>query len=127
MAREAGIQQRLAANLAMENSNGNAPYSLPRDAPVRTSGNHIGDALFTPLRRPFHFLDFLEGALTQLPVVNVDEPLIAGAENDGIVATPAMRIRVRKPASRADQSASLSEQLDDGCIRIENPLAFVLR
>src|SRR5947209_3830655 len=56
------IIQRLIASRTREHRDGHTPDSLPRDAPIRTRLNHIGNALFTPGRVPLHLLDLFERA-----------------------------------------------------------------
>ena len=82
------------------------------------------NALFAPLRLPFHFGDFRERVLAQIVVIEADEPLLGGAENHRIVAAPAVRIAVRE-FSFADEHAALLQQLDDDRIRLEYGLALV--
>ena len=60
-----GIEQRLAALLAQEHGDGNAPDALAGDAPVGAGRDHVRDAVFAPGRVPFHFLDFVERTRAQ--------------------------------------------------------------
>src|SRR5438874_12815870 len=107
MPRELRIEQRLAAGLAMKDGDRDAPNSLARDAPVRPSGNHVGDPLFAPFRRPLDFVDCIERSPTQLAVINADEPLIARTKDDRVMAAPAMWVRVSQRAGRSDQGPSM--------------------
>ena len=56
---------------------------------------------------------------------HADEPLLGGAEDDRIMAAPAMRIGVLHLFRMHEHAASL-QQFDDRRVRIENALAFVL-
>ncbi len=106
--------------VAQEHGDRHAPDALPRDAPVGTRGDHVGDALLAPGRVPLHFLDFVERAAAQGFAVVVifqrrlhgDEPLLGGAKDDGIVAAPAMRIGVLDLFGMQQHAARL-QQLDD--------------
>ena len=110
VAQRGKILQQLAALLAIEHNQRHAPEALARNAPVGPLGHHLAHALLAPRGRPFHFLNFLERVLAQIVVLQIDEPLLRGAENHGIVAAPAVRIAVRQFAF-ADQRAASFEQL----------------
>ena len=121
------VLELLAARLAIKNDQRHAPEALARNAPVGPLGNHVVDALFAPLGLPFHFGDFgerLSGAGSSWS--SLDEPLLGGAEDHGIVAAPAVRIAVREFAF-AHEHAALLQQLDDDRVRFENRLALVFR
>src|ERR1700730_13528271 len=90
------IGDGLAAFLAIENDDGHAPNTLPRDAPIGPRGHHVGDAFFTPRGHPGHSLDGLERPLAEIVQVHADEPLLGGAKDHGVVAAPAMRIGMRQ-------------------------------
>src|SRR5262249_37042779 len=64
------------------------------------------------------------------PLIHRDEPLLRGAEDDGMLAAPAVRIGMRDLLVR-DESAVLAQQLDDLRIRLEDmqsgPQRYVLR
>src|SRR5207244_12143333 len=62
---ERRIIQRLAATFAQEHGDGHAPDTLARDAPVRASGDHVGDTLLAPGWIPLHFLDLIQCAPAQ--------------------------------------------------------------
>src|SRR5690242_17873619 len=100
---ELGVHQRFLASLAMENGDGDAPCPLARDAPVGTRGHHVGDALLARPGQPLYFLDLIQCTLAHVGVVNVYKPLVAGAEYDGVVAAPAMRVGVGEPAGLAGE------------------------
>ena len=90
------IGDRLAAALAIEDDDRHAPDALARDAPVGAAGDHVGDALLAPGGHPLHLLDGFERALAEIVAVHADEPLLGGAEDDRVVAAPAVRIGVRE-------------------------------
>src|SRR5689334_12323690 len=48
-----------------EHRDWHAPGPLPGDAPVRTSLHHLLDATLAPSRRPVHFMDGFQRAVTQ--------------------------------------------------------------
>ncbi len=102
-----------------------APNALARDAPVGALGDHVGNSLFTPGRHPAGLLDFVQRALAQFLVIHVDEPLLGGAEDDGIVAAPAVGIGVVERARRPHQHAARLQQFDDGSVGVKNPLAHI--
>ena len=101
-----GVEHRLPACLATQRRNGHAPRALPRDAPVRASGQHAADALLTPAGIPRDMRDGLErlspktaraGLGRRLGVrfrTHLDEPLRGGEEDDRAMASPAVGIRV---------------------------------
>ncbi len=121
--------QQLAAFVAKEDSDGNAPDPLAGDAPVGTSGDHVADALFTPRRNPLYLLDLVKRALAQRSVFHRsfhgDEPLLCSPENHRIVAAPAMRIRVLDFGFRHEHAARL-QQLDDRLVGLKDRFTFVL-
>jgi hypothetical protein len=57
-------------------------------------------------------------------VIDIDEPLFGGAEDDGVVAAPAVRVAV-KDVGAAEQRAARGDQIDDGLVGLENGLAVV--
>src|SRR3984957_20717460 len=59
------IFQDLPTPVAVENYQRYSPETLARNAPVRPVHNHVVDALFSPPRNPFHFLDFRERRAAQ--------------------------------------------------------------
>ena len=74
-----------------------------------------------------NFFDFIERALPHPGVINFNEPLIAGAEDDGVVTAPAMRIRVVQPRGRSRQSTTFFQESNDGFVRVKNFLSIVFR
>src|SRR5271166_2505679 len=118
------IAHKFAAAFALEHGNGHTPDALARDAPVGPAGNHVGDALLAPGGVPlFYLLDLpqcpcAQSALLGQRIVHLDEPLLGGAEDDRIVAAPAMRIGVLDFLVTEQDAAALQE-LDDGSIGLE--------
>ena len=85
----------VAALGALEHGNRHAPAALARDAPVGTVGHHGTDAVLGPSGNPLHFrVDGAQGVLAQGVLVHGDEPLVRGAEDDRLVAAPAVRVGV---------------------------------
>ena len=102
-----------AALRALEHGDGHAPRALARDAPVGTVGHHGADAVLGPGGDPFHaMLDGLERVLAQAVLVHGHEPLVGGAEDDRLVAAPAVRVAVRDLLFR-HQRALLAQPVDD--------------
>ena len=86
--------------------------------------DHVVDPLLAPGRQPARVGHGLQRALAQgrLALVERDEPLRGGAEDDRVLAAPADRVGVRVLA-RLQQGAALAQELDDGGIRVEHALA----
>ena len=124
------IVQRFAAAFTEKDGDGHTPDALSRDAPVRTGGNHVGDAFFAPCRVPLHLLDLFQSKAAKSAAfhgsLHRDEPLLGGAEDDRIVAAPAVGIRVLQALS-VEENATNLQQLDDGLVRVEDLLAIVFR
>ncbi len=108
---------------AHENGNGHTPNTLAADAPVGACSDHVLDTLFTPFRIPFHFFNLFDSKFTKSNKRSVwshhqtqprtwhrfikrDKPLLGGAENDRMVAAPAMRVGVFQVA-HGQQRATL--------------------
>ena len=60
-------------------------------------------------------------------MINVNEPLLGGAEDHGIVTAPAVRIGVSQPSCRPHQDATALQQFNNRLIRLEDLLSHVLR
>ncbi len=116
------IGQRIPARRAIEHDDRHAPDALARNAPVGPARDHVGDAFFAPLRHPLHGFDRIERLLPKAVVVHPDEPLFGGAEDGGVVAAPAMRIRVLDVLDR-EQRAVLFQDIDDERIAFPDGLA----
>ena len=82
----------LAAVRAVEYGDGQTPATLTGDTPVGALSDHGGHALLTPCRQPADILTRLDRFL--LEAVNGAEPLGSCAEDDGVFASPAVRIAV---------------------------------
>ena len=130
---DGGIVERLAAFAAEEDGDGHAPDALAGDAPVGAGGDHVGDAFFAPGGIPGDGFDFFEGALAEGgfgPVgrahggFHVDEPLLGGAGDDGVVAAPAVGVGVLEVGG-GEERAFFFEQLDDDGVGFEDGEAFV--
>ncbi len=127
------VVEGLAAFVAEEDGDGDAPDALTRDAPVGASGDHVGDALFPPGWVPDDLLDLVEGALAEGGFgafgiehwgFHADEPLLGGADDDGVVAAPAVRVRVLVGGG-AEECALFFEEFDDDWIGFEDGEVFV--
>ena len=124
-----GLMQ-LVALRAEEDRNRHAPQTLTADAPVRSRGHHVGNALFAPRRIPLHAGDGLQSlraqsAFAQL-AFHADEPLLRGAEDYRLVAAPAVRIAVLNVLAPHQHAASL-QQSDDRLVGHADLQALVLR
>ena len=107
------IGNGLAALRALEHGDGHAPAALTRDAPVGTVGDHGADAVDGPAGIERHIaLDSVHGLAAQAVLLHGDEPLVGGAEDDGLMATPAMRVAVADLA-RSHERALLAQPIDD--------------
>ena len=82
----------LAAVLAVNNGNGNAPCSLTGDAPVAAVVYHTLYSVLAPLRDPLNIADSLNSL--SLEVLYGAEPLLGSSEQNGVLASPAVRILV---------------------------------
>ena len=103
----------LAALGALEHGDGHTPAALTRDAPVGTVRHHGADAVDGPAGIEGHIaLDGVHGLAAQAVLLHRDEPLVGGAEDDGLMAAPAMRIAVADLA-RSHERALLAQPIDD--------------
>ncbi len=116
LAIERGVDDRLAAGFAQEDGDGHAPDALAADAPVGARGDHVGDALLAPGRIPDDLVDLFDGELAEGCFCRLrrldwrfegDEPLLGGAEDDGIVAAPAVRVGVLEVGDGEQRAAAL--------------------
>ena len=105
LAVERGIEDGLAATLADKDRDGNAPDALAADAPVGAAGDHVCNALLAPGRIPGDLIDLFDAELTEGGLGTVcsfdrgfkaDEPLLRSAEDDWVVAAPAVGIGMLK-------------------------------
>src|SRR5438552_10288700 len=112
------VFETLAAAIAIKNDDGRAPEALARNAPIGAMLDHFVHAIFAPGRNPFHAVDLFESFFPKslrLPIsgcVHSDEPLFGGAEDDGIVATPAVRVAVFV-GMMAEKRSVIGEKFDD--------------
>ena len=97
-----------AAVFAVEGRNGYAPCTLAADTPVGTVAHHVRDAVFAPVGHPLDFVDMLERLVTEIG--DGDEPLVRGAEDDGLFAAPAVRVGMGY-FEFAEQAFRFSEEL----------------
>ncbi len=129
---EACVLDGLVALFTEEDSDGHTPDALAGDAPVGTRGDHVGDALFAPGRIPDHLVDLFNGELPVCGLAAVgavdlgierDEPLVSGAEDDGVVTAPAMRVTMLKRRVGHERTAA-GEHIDNDGIGSPDFLAF---
>ena len=111
------VHDGLAAVLAGEGRDGHAPVALAGDAPVRAPLDHRADALDGVAGVELDLRELLERPLAQARpaaqrLVHRDEPLARGAEDDGLLAAPAVRVAVVDVLVE-DQRAALLEPRDD--------------
>ena len=88
---EIGVEDRFAFR-SVEDGQRHAPAALAADAPVGAGFHRAGDALEAPVGNPLGIVDCLYCIGAQ--VVDADEELLDGAEDDGRFGTPAVRIRM---------------------------------
>ena len=100
----------LATLLAVEHRDGHAPDTLTGNAPVAAVADHAGHTVMAPGGLPLHAVDGFVNIL--LEGVNGAEPLLSGAEDDGMMAAPAMRILVGD-VLHAHQMAGLFDMLQN--------------
>ena len=106
---------------AGKGGNRDAPYPLTRETPVWAIRDHSVDAVLAPGRNPPHTIDLRQGLLPQFVDVHRDEPLFGRAEDDRVLAAPAVRIRVGE-RTMAQEPAFCPEHVHDGRIRFEDLL-----
>ena len=86
------VADRLAAVLAVHHGDGQAPTALTGDAPVIALADHALDAVLTPGGDPAHLLT--GGGRFVFERIHGAEPLRRGAEDDGVLAAPAVGVAV---------------------------------
>ena len=106
------VHDRFAAVLAGIGRDGHTPVALARDAPVRPALDHRGDAVAGVRGVELDLLELAQGVLAQAGLVHRDEPLAGGAEDDRLLAAPAVRVAVGDVLMQ-DERAALLEPLDD--------------
>ena len=102
----------LAAVLAVEHGDGQTPAALARDAPVGALADHALHALNAPRRDPAHVV--ARGAGLFLEGIDGAEPLRGGAEDDGVLAAPAVRIAMHDLLGSEEGTGLLHVVQDDG-------------
>src|SRR5665213_4309900 len=120
------IRQRMTTFFAIENDNRHAPYPLARDAPVGARRDHVRNTVVAPGRNPAYLANGVQRLLPQTVVLHPDEPLFGSAEDGGIMAAPAVRIRV-VDILRRKQRAMLFQDFNHQRIAFPNRLAEELR
>src|SRR5215467_9326318 len=117
---DALLQEERLAGRAVERDDRHTPHALARDDPLQAVRHHVVDAVLAPRRDPLHVpLDRLERAGAKAPFVELDEPLLGGAEERGVLAAPAVGVGVvERPLG--DQHPRPLEVLDDLGIRLPN-------
>ena len=116
------IGKRFGTAFAIENSYRHAPDALTRDTPIGTRRDHVGHALFAPGGVPLNFFDGVESFFAEVFTVHADEPLFGGAEDEGVVTAPAVRITVID-FGLAGEGAVLLKDFDDDGIGVPHGLA----
>ena len=118
----------LAVAYGVEQGDRRAPAALAGDHPLAAVLDHPRDALLAPGGDPLDGRDRVERALANVRSRGVEphEPLDGRAEDDGLLAAPAVRVLVRVLVVHADEGARRAEVLDDLRVRVEDLLAPVL-
>ena len=93
----------LAAVGAVEHRDGQTPAALAGDAPVGALADHGEHAVVAPAGMPDHLVR--GGAGVVLERIDRAEPLRRGAEDDGLVAAPAVRVAVDDVLARKEHAA----------------------
>ena len=106
------IAHGLVAVVAVEHRDRQAPAALAGDAPVGALADHGGHALFAPGGKPAHVLARGDGLL--LERIDGAEPLRRGAEDDRLLAAPAVRIAVHDVLGCEQRAGFLHVREDDG-------------
>ena len=102
----------LFAVLAIEHGDGQTPAALTGDAPVLALADHRAHAVLAPRGQPADVLAGGDGLV--LKGVDRAEPLRGGAEDDGALAAPAVRIAVDDLFRSKENAAFLHIVKDDG-------------
>ena len=88
------VENGLSAILAIEHGNGQTPMTLTGDTPIGTLAHHLLNAVSSPLGQPFNLFTSLYRLVFE--GVYRAEPLGSCTEDDGIFASPAVRILMLK-------------------------------
>ena len=94
-----GTRVQLARLAMQEERDRHTPVTLTGDTPVRTTGNHVVQALLAPGRNKLGFFNGLEGAFTQRGTaidryVHAHKPLCGGAVDQRRLVAPAVHVAV---------------------------------
>ena len=116
------FEEKLTAALAGEGDDGNPPGSLAGDAPVRPVLDHAIDPVMAPVGNPFHPVDLGQSFPAEIVLLHGDEPLLRGAEDDRVLAAPAVGVLVLVGLG-VDEGAHLLDFPDDGLVGVEDELA----
>ena len=112
-----GVEQILPAFRAAERRNRHAPDALARQAPVGARLDHAADAVLAPGRDPLRLRDLGQRAVAQRRLVGgvaeTGEPLLGRAEDDRVVAAPAVRVLVAHRLARLVQQEAARRQIAD--------------
>ena len=106
------VAHGLVAVIAVEHRDRQAPAALAGDAPVGALADHGGHALLAPRGEPAHVLARGDGLL--LERIDGAEPLRCGAEDDRLLAAPAVRVAVHDVLAGEQGTGSLHVREDDG-------------
>ena len=101
-----------AAVVAIEHRDRQAPAALAGNAPVAALTDHGAHALLAPGGEPAHILAGGDGLV--LEGIHRAEPLRSRAEDDGLLAAPAVRIAVGDVLRGEEHAALLHVGGDDG-------------
>jgi len=122
VAHHRGIGDGLAAALADEGGYGHAPRALAGDTPVGPSLHHSVDAVPSPVGNPGDPVDLIQCLFAQSVGFHADEPLFGGAEDDGLLAAPAVGIGVGDLA-RTKEGACFGQLFNNALVGFEYLLA----
>ncbi len=116
------------APIAMNHRNRNSPIPLAGKAPVGSPLNHRSNAVLSPVGSEFNFrLNGRRHFFAHIIMIDFHEPLGRRAENNRLLAAPAMRIRVSVFFSMKKR-AFFPEDINDFLIpRFQNMQAFAFR
>ena len=88
------VGQGLAAGGAGKGGDRHPPGALAGDAPVGTVLDHAVDPLLAPAGNPLDLVDVLQRLFPEIVRLHADEPLLGGAEDDRLLAAPAVGVGV---------------------------------
>ena len=119
----------LAVAHGVEQRDRRPPSALARDHPLVPALDHPRDPLLPPGGEPSHLRNRVERGLpyVRAAAVQAHEPLDGRAEDDRLLASPAVRVVVPESGVGMDQRSGGLEVRDDLGVRFEDFLAPVLR